>query len=214
MENLRKITAFKYTPEIVEQLHQNSIKKVYKAGTVILRENAYANAIPIVTKGLLKVVRKEEEDREILLYYIKKGETCVLPFWGSLYNVTSKVKVEVEEEAEIFFLPIQKAKFFIREYPQWMDYVLLLFVNRYEDLLNVIDSAFKKTDERLLSFLKNKAEITQSRSISITHQQLAKELLTARVVVSRLLKQLEEKGVLQLSRNNITLTDQAYLFSD
>lgn len=94
-----------------------------------------------------------------------------------------------------------------------MDYVLLLFVNRYEDLLNVIDSAFKKTDERLLSFLKNKAEITQSRSINITHQQLAKELLTARVVVSRLLKQLEEKGLLQLSRNKITLTDQADFFS-
>lgn len=86
MESLREITAFKYTPEIVEQLHQNSIKKVYKAGTVILRENAYANAIPIVTKGLLKVIRKEEEDREILLYYIKKekpvycpsGEVCTM----------------------------------------------------------------------------------------------------------------------------------------
>lgn len=211
MENLRKITAFKYTPEIVEKLHQNSIKKVYKSGTIILRENAYANAIPIVTKGLLKVIRKEEKDREILLYYIKKGETCVLPFWGSLYNVTSKVKVEVEEDAEIFFLPIQKAKLFIREYPQWMDYVLLLFVNRYEDLLNVIDIAFKRTDERLLSFLRNRAEITQSRSIIITHEQLAKELLTARVVVSRLLKQLEEKGLVQLSRNKITLSDQTDL---
>ena len=135
----------------------------------------------------------------------------MLPFWGSLYNVTSKVKVEVEEDAQIFFLPIQKAKLFIREYPQWMDYVLLLFVNRYEDLLNVIDIAFKRTDERLLSFLRNRAEITQSRSIIITHEQLAKELLTARVVVSRLLKQLEEKGLVQLSRNKITLSDQTDL---
>ena len=80
MENLRKITAFKYTPEIVEKLHQNSIKKVYKSGTIILRENAYANAIPIVTKGLLKVIRKEEEDREILLYYIKKEKPVCCPF--------------------------------------------------------------------------------------------------------------------------------------
>ena len=78
MENLRKITAFKYTPEIVEKLHQNSIKKVYKSGTIILRENAYANAIPIVTKGLLKVIRKE--DREILLYYIKKEKPVCCPF--------------------------------------------------------------------------------------------------------------------------------------
>ncbi len=92
-----------------------------------------------------------------------------------------------------------------------MDYVLLLFVNRYEDLLNVIDIAFKRTDERLLSFLRNRAEITQSRSIIITHEQLAKELLTARVVVSRLLKQLEEKGLVQLSRNKITLSDQTDL---
>ena len=110
-----------------------------------------------------------------------------------------------------FFPAYSESQTFIREYPQWMDYVLLLFVNRYEDLLNVIDIAFKRTDERLLSFLRNRAEITQSRSIIITHEQLAKELLTARVVVSRLLKQLEEKGLVQLSRNKITLSDQTDL---
>ena len=106
-----------------------------------------------------------------------------------------------------FFPAYSESQTFIREYPQWMDYVLLLFVNRYEDLLNVIDIAFKRTDERLLSFLRNRPRSHNPIHI-ITHEQLAKELLTARVVVSRLLKQLEEKGLLQLSRNKITLSDQ------
>ncbi|HFK5508118.1 Crp/Fnr family transcriptional regulator [Elizabethkingia anophelis] len=208
MKNLKNINAFKYTPEIIEQLYQNSIKKIYKSGTIILRENAYSYSIPIVTKGLLKVIRKEDEDNEVVLYYIKKGETTVLPFLGSIYNLTSEVRVIVEEDAEIFFLPIQKAILLTKEYPQWVDYILRLFIIHYEYLLNVIDLAFKKTDERLFCLLQNKAEVIQSNTITITHEQLAKELFTSRVVVSRLLKQLEEKGLLLLSRNKIIITEQ------
>ncbi|AJW65280.1 hypothetical protein VO54_03855 [Elizabethkingia miricola] len=154
---------------------------------------------------MLKVIRKEAEDREIILYYIKEGEVCILPFRESIFHISSKVKVEAEEDSEIYFLPIQKARFFIKEHPQWLDYILLLFIKHYEDLINVVDYAYKKTDERLLYLLKNKAEVTRSRVIPITHKQLAYELLTSRVVISRLLKQLEEKGVLKLNRNQITL---------
>lgn len=205
MENLQQIPAFKSSPELIKKLYENSIKKSYKAGSVILKENAYTLSIPVVTKGILKIVRRENEDKAILLYYVKKGETCILPFWGSIYNITSSLRVEAEEDSEIYFLPIQKARLFIKEHPQWLDYILLLFIKHYEDLINVVDYAYKKTDERLLYLLKNKAEVSRSRVIPITHKQLAYELLTSRVVISRLLKQLEEKGVLKLNRNQITL---------
>ena len=182
------------------------MQKNYDAGTVILHENACIQAIPIVMKGTLKVIRTEEDGREILLYYIKTGESCIMSFLGGLHNEPSKVKAEVEEDAEILFLPMAKVSLFIKEYPQWLDYIFRLYHKRFEELLDVINSiAFKKVDERLLSLLYKKKELTGKDTLSITHEQLANELGTARAVVSRLLKQLEDNGVLQLGRNKITL---------
>lgn len=208
MEELQQITEFKTSPELVEKLQQNSIKKQYNAGDIILSENAYIRSIPIVTKGTLKVIRTEEDGREILLYYIKAGESCIMSFLGGLHNETSKVKAEVEENAEILFLPIEKVSLFIKEHPEWLDYIFRLYHKRFEELLEIINAiAFKKVDERMLVLLHKKVEITGSKTLNITHEQLANELGTARVVVSRLLKQLEEIGKVKLGRNKIFLLD-------
>ncbi len=206
MENLEQIEEFKTSPELIEKLNQNSIRKTYEAGSVILDEQAHIRSIPIVTKGTLKVIRTEEDGREILLYYIKAGESCIMSFLGGLHNETSKVKAEVEEDAEILFLPIEKVSLFIREYPQWLDYIFRLYHKRFEELLEIVNAiTFKKVDERLLVLLNKKVELTGNKVLHITHEQLANELGTARVVVSRLLKQLEETGRVQLGRNKITL---------
>lgn len=207
MEDLQQITAFKTSPELVEKLQQYSVKKEYKAGSIILNENAQIYAIPIVTKGTLKVFRTDEDGREILLYYIKSGESCIMSFLGGMHNETSKVKAEVEEDAEVLFLPIDKVSTFIKTYPQWLDYIFRLYHKRFEELLDVVNAiAFKKVDERLLALLHKKEELTGNKTLHITHEQLANELGTARVVVSRLLKQLEEIGKVKLGRNKITLT--------
>jgi cAMP-binding proteins - catabolite gene activator and regulatory subunit of cAMP-dependent protein kinases len=206
MEELQQITEFKTSPELVEKLQQYSIQKNYKAGDIILNENAHIRSIPIVTKGTLKVIRTEEDGREILLYYIKTGESCIMSFLGGLHNETSKVKAEVEDDAEILFLPIEKVSLFIKEYPQWLDYIFRLYHKRFEELLEVVNAiAFKKVDERMLDLLHKKVELTGNHTLNITHEQLANELGTARVVVSRLLKQLEEIGKVKLGRNKITL---------
>ena len=206
MEELQQITEFKTSPELVEKLQQYSIKKTYEAGDIILNENAHIRSIPIVTKGTLKVIRTEEDGREILLYYIKAGESCIMSFLGGLHNETSKVKAEVEDDAEILFLPLEKVSLFIKEYPQWLDYIFRLYHKRFEELLEVVNAiAFKKVDERMLDLLNKKVELTENKTLNITHEQLANELGTARVVVSRLLKQLEEIGKVKLGRNKITL---------
>lgn len=206
MNELKNISEFKTSPELIEKIKAIGIHKTYRAGDVILNENAYIRSIPIVVKGILKVSRMEEDGREILLYYIRAGESCIMSFLGGLHNETSKVKAEVEEDAELFFIPVEKVSLFIKEYPQWLDYIFRLYHKRFEELLEVVNSvAFKKVDERLLNYLHKKVDLTQQNTIQITHEQLANELGTARVVVSRLLKQLEEDGVVQLGRNKITL---------
>ncbi|NML57606.1 Crp/Fnr family transcriptional regulator [Chryseobacterium cheonjiense] len=199
---------FTSSPELVEKLYQYGITKTYHEGDIILDENSSIRSIPIVMKGMLKVIRTEEDGREILLYYIKAGESCIMSFLGGMHNEKSIVKAEVEEDTEILFLPIDKVSLFIKEYPEWLDYIFRLYHKRFEELLDIINAiAFKKVDERLLNLLHKKSEIINSKTIVITHEQLANELGTARVVVSRLLKQLEDSGKLQLGRNKIVILE-------
>lgn len=206
MENTVLSSEFNSSPELVEKLYQYGIVKTYQEGDIILDENSSIRSIPIVMKGMMKVIRTEEDGREILLYYIKAGESCIMSFLGGMHNEKSIVKAEVEEDTEILFLPVDKVSLFIKEYPEWLDYIFRLYHKRFEELLDIINAiAFKKVDERLLNLLQKKSKLSNSNTIIITHEQLANELGTARVVVSRLLKQLEEEGKLKLGRNKIQL---------
>ena len=151
-------------------------------------------------------MRTDEDGREILLYYIKPGESCIMSFLGGMHHDTSKVRAIAEEETEILFIPTDQVSALIREYPEWLDYIFRLYHKRFEELLDVVNAiAFKKLDARLLDFIRKKCALSGSQTISVTHEQLANELGTARAVVSRLLKQMEDEGLVQLGRNKISL---------
>lgn len=203
---LDHIEAFKYSPELKARLTEFGTIKHFREGDIIINENSYIRSIPIVLKGLIGVIRTEEDGKEILLYYIKAGESCIMSFLGGLHRDTSKIKAIAEEETEILLIPIEKVQQLTKEFPQWLDYIFHLYHKRFEELLNIVNEvAFKRMDERLLNLLRKKSEAQKSRELQITHEQLAGELGTSRVVVSRLLKQLEEEGSVQLGRNKIRL---------
>lgn len=206
MESLNNSTLFQSSPELIEKLYEHSIQKNYSAGEIILNDNANIRAIPIVVKGIAKVMRTDKEGKEILLYYLKAGESCIMSFLGGMQHELSKVKVIAEEDTEILFLPTEKVSLLLKEFPQWLDYIFMLYNKRFEELLEVVNAvAFKKMDERLLNYVKMKCGHTKSKTLNVTHEQLANELGTARVVVSRLLKQMEDEGLVKLGRNRITL---------
>jgi CRP/FNR family transcriptional regulator len=201
---LQEINEFKASPKIRERLLTIGFAKEFAENEVILNENAYIKAIPIVTKGSIRVMRTDEDGRELLLYYIRSGETCIMSFLGGIHQDTSKVKAIAEEDTEILFIPIDKVSLLIKEFPEWLDYIFRLYHKRFEELLEVVNNvAFKKMDERLLDFIHKKSEVANSKTLNITHEQLANELGTARVVISRLLKVLEENGFVELGRNKI-----------
>lgn len=203
---LDEIIEFQASPQMISKIMKMSIPKTFAEGDVILQENAHIRSIPIVTSGSIRVMRSEGDEKEILLYYIKAGESCIMSFLGGMHNDTSKVKAIAEETTDILFVPVTKVKELIKEFPEWLDYIFRLYHQRFEELLEVVNAvAFKKMDERILLFLRKKVEIAQSNVLSMTHEQMAAELGTARVVVSRLLKQLEVEGVVKLGRNKITL---------
>ena len=206
MTTLEDIVEFKGSPQLVEQLYALSQVKLLNKGDHLLRENAYIKSIPIVMSGSLRIMRVEEDGKEIMLYYIQAGESCIMSFFSGLQEEKSILKAVADEEAEILFLPVEKLKHLMREFPQWTEYMFRLYHKRFQELIEVIDAvAFKKVDERLLSLLQKKASYLQTNKITVTHEQLANELGTARVVVSRLLKQLEDSGVVELGRNSIIM---------
>ena len=201
---LQEINEFKASPKIRERLLTIGFAEEFAENEVILNENAYIKAIPLVTKGSIRVMRTDEDGRELLLYYIRSGETCIMSFLGGIHQDTSKVKAIAEEDTEILFIPIAKVSLLIKEFPEWLDYIFRLYHKRFEELLEVVNNvAFKKMDERLLDFIHKKSEVANSKTLHITHEQLANELGTARVVISRLLKVLEEDGFVELGRNKI-----------
>ncbi len=180
--------------------------KKFPAGSVIQQEDSYIKAIPLVLNGSLKVMRTDHDGHEILLYYITPGESCIMSFLGGIHNETSKVKAIVEEDAEILFIPVEKASEWVKKFPEWSDFIFRLYHKRFEELLTAVNAiAFQKLDTRLLQLIKQKVALYQSNEIKITHQQLAEELGTAREAVSRVIKQMENEGLVMLSRNKITL---------
>jgi CRP/FNR family transcriptional regulator len=206
MSNDIQTSAFSISSSLLAKLKEQGNIKMFPAEAVIIDDSEYIKYIPIVLSGAVRVSRLDEEGREILLYYIKPGESCVMSFLGAVCNGTSKIKAVIEEDAEILTLPVHKATDLIRENPQWLEFIFQLYNKRFEELLSVINAiAFRNMDDRLWDLLKTKVKLLNTRELNITHQQLANELGTAREVVSRLLKQLENDKKITLSRNKIKI---------
>ncbi|HLO71710.1 MAG TPA: Crp/Fnr family transcriptional regulator [Flavipsychrobacter sp.] len=206
MANTIENNSLALSTQMKDKLYEMGTIKLYKEGEIIMNENSYIRAIPIVLTGSIRVMRVDEEGREILLYYIRPGESCIMSFLGGIHSETSKVKAVAEEDVEILFIPIEKAGMLIKDNSEWLDYIFRLYHKRFEELLSVVNEvAFKKMDDRILHFLKEKQKLIGSNEIAITHQELSEELGTSRVVVSRLLKQMEGEGMVKLGRNKILL---------
>ncbi len=203
---LSSIVEFRTSKRLIDKLEELGFSKTFDEGDIIQKELSAFKAIPIVLEGALKVIRADDNGRELLLFYIHPGETCIMTFFGGIQGDTCKIIVRADEKTLIHFIPIHHVPYLNKEFPEWLSYIFRLYHQRFEELLEVVNAiAFKKMDERLVSALKQKVSITSSNEIVSTHEQLALELGTARTVISRLLKQLEENGKVKLGRNKITV---------
>ena len=195
-----------FQSDLVKEIENSGNLKHFEAGDTIVNMDSYIKHIPVVISGSMKVIRTEVDGREILLYYLTPGESCIVSILAGMKNETSKIKAIVEEDAEMMLIPADKAKEWVRKYPEWTDFIFNLYQKRFEELLEVVNSvAFQKIDTRLLHLIKQKTQLYQSKEISVTHQQLADELGITREATSRVLKQMEKENLLILSRNKIEL---------
>ena len=174
------------------------------AGETIMDIGQYIRSIPLLLSGAIKVLREDEEGDELLLYYLEQGETCSVTMACCMGQTKSEIRAIAEIDTSIVMVPVQKMEEWMGKYKGWRNYVFESYHNRLMEVLDTIDSiAFYNMDERLLKYLRDKVKVTKSNIIQNTHQEIAYELHTSRVVVSRLLKKLEKLGIVELSRNSI-----------
>jgi CRP/FNR family transcriptional regulator len=195
-----------FEPGLLKEIEELGTFMEVKAGDTILEIGQMVRTIPLVTKGVVKVSRADEEGRELLLYYVNPNESCAMTFTCCMQQFPSEIKATAEEDVEIYSLPIDVMDKWLVQYPTWKSFVMKSIRNRFHEMIKAIDQiAFQKLDERLISFLKEKSKISGSSLINLSHEQISSELATSRVVISRLLKKLEIDNKLLLYRNQIKL---------
>jgi len=191
--------------DLLQTMFEEGTLMKFDAKTQILEEGQYVKMIPLVISGLIKVFTRFE-DKDLLLYYIAPNESCIMSFSAALNNDTSKIFAVVEEESEVLLLPSSKVVKWVNSYPTINKLFYQQYDKRYNDLLHTISEViFKKLDERLIGYLKQKQELLKSHIIKITHKQIAADLGTAREVISRLIKKLEKENVIRQNAEGIEI---------
>jgi CRP/FNR family transcriptional regulator len=193
-----------FEADLLEEIQENQIQKI-EADTILLTEGGFVNQIPLLMDGSVRVRKKDESGKEIILYHIHPGESCVLSITSCLTLKKSKAEAIVENHSDIILVPADKVREWQDKYKSWRSFVQKLYYQRLDVLLELVDAiSFHQVDKRLVDKLKE-LQLIHGNSIPITHQQLANEIGSAREVVSRLLKQLEIGGSVRLERGIINL---------
>jgi CRP/FNR family transcriptional regulator len=194
-----------FSKEIYDFLSERGKIVDLPKGQVLLKEGYFVNALPIVLDGLLKVTSRDE-DREILLYYIDKGESCIMSYSACITRSVSKIFAITEKDSTLLMISTETLMELIQQYPAFNHYFNQLYQSRYEELIGAIDQlVFKRFDERLYQYLTEKSAKLGEKVLKITHQEIARDMGTVREVVSRALKKIEKEGKVQLTRNEIKI---------
>ena len=195
-------------PNLLQALLDKGQLMHLETGKVLMEPGQFVKMVPIILEGSIKILRMDEEGKELFLYYLDPGETCALSLTCCTATKPSEIKAVVEEPTTLIGIPILAHEQFTDEYKQWKDFVSNTYQRRFHEMLLALDAvAFKRMDERLMRYIVTKMKQYKSNELHMTHQEIANELGTSREVISRLLKQLEKKKWIELGRNVIYIRD-------
>ena len=195
-----------FEEELLKEINELGVFKDVSEGEKLVEIGQYIKSMPLLVSGIIKVLREDKDGNEILLYFLHNGDTCAMTMVCCVGQKQSEVRVVAETDTKVIMIPVQKMEEWLATYKSWRKFVLNTYHARLNELLDTVDSiAFLKMDERLHKYLKAKMHVINSNVIYSTHQEIAYDLNTSRVVVSRLLKKLENMGKLKLHRNYIKI---------
>jgi len=206
IKNLKDKYGHLFEEELLVEINETGTLKEVSQGEKMIDIGEYVRSMPLLISGAIKILREDKDGDELLLYFLESGDTCAMTLSCCIGHKKSEVRAIAEKDSILIMIPVQKMEEWSGKYKSWRNFVFESYQNRLNEMLETIDSiAFLKLDERLLKYLKDKVRISNDNIINSTHQQIAYELHTSRVVISRLLKKLEKLGKIQLQRNQIII---------
>ena len=193
---------------LIDEIRELGIKKEFLEDSIIIEIGDYIKSMPLLINGAIKILREDDNGDELVLYYFESGDTCAMTLSCCMGQTKSKIRAIAETDVELIMLPKEKMTAWLSNYKSWQTYILQSYHSRMEELLEAVDTiAFLRMDERIFKFLKDKAMVTGDDVVHATHQEISQDLHTSRVVVSRLLKKLENEGKIKLFRNSIKVLE-------
>ena len=194
-----------FPKDLLKEIEAFGILKEFPANMEILREGQFVKLVPLLLEGSVKVFTRYE-DRELLLYYLETGESCIMSFTAGLKNAPSKVFAITEEDSVLLLLPVDKLKQWLKAFPSINDFFYKLYDQRYAALLETINHLlYNRLDQRLYNYLLEKSRQKGSKQLNIRHRQIASELGTVREVISRTMKKLEMEGKVRQSSSGVEI---------
>ncbi|MEZ4804116.1 MAG: Crp/Fnr family transcriptional regulator [Bacteroidia bacterium] len=195
-----------FESELITEIDSTAITREVKAGEILLKTGQYIQDTILVLQGKIKIFREDQDGNEFFMYYLTPGQACALSMICAAKMETSKIMAIATEDSKLLMLPLNKMENWMSNYKSWYSFVVNTYRDRFEEMLLVLDQvAFRSMDERLEFYLKRQAEILNKKHIHLTHQEIANDLNSSREVISRLLKKMEQRGLLTLHRNDIEL---------
>lgn len=207
-EKLNEYYRFVFEKELIDEIVKVGNYKKIPADEILMDIGDEFKFIPLMLTGAIKISKENDQGDEIALYFLERGDTCTISFVNGLHNTKSIIRGVTEKTSEIVFIPIEKLDEWMVKYKSWRDFVIESYNIRLNEMLEAIDTlAFLKMDERIFKYLSDKVKIMRDPILHTTHQDIAIDLNSSRVVVSRLLKQLEKEGKINLFRNKIEVLE-------
>ena len=195
-----------FEKELIEEIAEVVTLVDFQEGDVLIDFGQYIKTMPLLMSGAIKIMREDFDEGELLLYFLEKGDTCAMTLACCMGDKKSEIRAIAENNGLVAMIPVQKMEEWMGKYKTWRAFVFESYNNRFNELLSAIDNiAFMHMDERLINYLEETSKVNNSKIINKTHQEIANELNSSRVVISRLLKALENEGKIILNRNNIEL---------
>ncbi|MEN8185599.1 MAG: Crp/Fnr family transcriptional regulator [Bacteroidota bacterium] len=197
-----------FEEDLIDEIVEAGYIDKFKVGDILIDIGEDMTHIPLILSGAVKIIRKEGDSDELVLYFLEQGDTCAVSFINCINRKKSIFKGVVENDVEAIFIPVDKVDEWLAKYKTWRYFIIDSYHFRLIEMVESIDGlAFRKMNQRLLKYLSDKAKINKSTDLEITHQQIAQDLNTSRVVITRLLKQLHNEGKIYSSRNKVKVLD-------
>lgn len=208
LDKLKEAYHFIFEDELLKEISEVGVLKTVKSGEKLIEIGDYVKMMPLLIEGAIKIMREDKDGDELLLYFLERGDTCAMTLSCCLGKTKSEIRAIAERDTTLIMIPIEKMEEWTSKYKSWRNFVFESYHARLNEMLETIDTiAFMNMDQRLMKYLQDKTKINQSEIVNNTHQQIAYDLHTSRVVISRLLKKLELEGKIVLQRNNIEVKE-------